>query len=139
MQEATRTVLEVTTLSDDRFEYFDDKAFSWTGILTFYKEPFKNKKGKHFEINILIDRKLESLDIRLLNALGKDWSWGEDRRIKAFKLISFSNEENLIHFTFETIRKSNNHDEIKYFLFDLGSYLNLSNYQIQTLNIKDIS
>jgi hypothetical protein len=121
------------------FKYYSDDDFAWTGILEFYNSaPFENKKGTLFKIEIILDKNspLDREDISILSSLAKSWTWGEDRKIKAFKLFNHKIEENSIVLHYMTIRKSKKHDEIKFFLFDIGSFLNYYNKEIVSIRVE---
>jgi len=126
-------------MTSDSFEYYKDDDFQWTGILEFYKEAsFTNLKGVTFTITLSLIDDLESLDITLLKSFGQSWTWGEDRRIKAFKLLDFKYENKDVIFKLETIRKSKGYDEIKYLLIDLGAYINHIGNKITNIQINQL-
>jgi hypothetical protein len=126
-------------MTNDDFEYFRDEDFQWTGILDLYKGlSFINAKGVNFRIIMQIGGELEELDLYILKSFGQSWTWGEDRRIKAFKLLDFQYINNRLVFDFKTIRKSRNYDEIKYFLFDLGAYIKHEGYEIKVVQITEL-
>jgi hypothetical protein len=125
-------------MTQDNFEYYSDEDFAWTGIHKFYNSAtFENKKGTNFKIEIAIDKNtpLDSDDIFVLRGLAKNWTWGEDRKIKAFNLLNYRIEENIIDLDYMTIRKSKKYDEIKYLLFDIGSFLDLYNKEIVSIRV----
>jgi hypothetical protein len=129
-------------MTKDDFEYYSDDDFAWIGILNFYKSgPFENKKGTIFRIEIELDENtpLDSDDKLVLSSLVKSWTWGEDRKIKAFKLLNHNIEENLIDLNYITIRKSKEFDEIKYFLFDIGSFLSYYDKGIVSITVEKVA
>lgn len=127
-------------MTKDNFEYWSDSFFEYTRVLNFYSNPpFENKKGKKFIINIKLNALLNEDLISCLTDFAKHWTWGEDRFIKAFKLLKEEFEDNRILYIFETVRKSRTHDEIKYFLFDIGGLVHFYNLEIIRIGVKGMS
>ena len=126
-------------MTKDDFDYFTDAQMEWTGILNYYKQPsFENKKGTHFCIEIDLDKEIDSDDKSILTSLGRSWTWGEDRRLKAFKLLDIEIDNRKILYILVTMRKSKKYDEIKYFLYDVGSFLDLCKYKLKNINVNEI-
>ncbi|SFS76721.1 hypothetical protein [Paenibacillus sp. BC26] len=126
-------------MTQDNFDYFTDKEMEWTGILEHYQFPnFKHEKGTIFSIEITTDVNIEGIELIAITSLASGWTWGEDRRIKAFKLLEESVTENRLYFKFRTIRKSKRYDEIKLFLFDLGSVLDLWECKIKSISVEEM-
>lgn len=126
-------------MTKDNFDYYTDKDFEWTGILKYYQSPnFVHKKGTIFTIEIKTHEPLDDIDSNMVSSLASFWTWGEDRRIKAFKLKTHQVADTLIFLEFLTIRKSERYDEIKLFLFDLGSFLELCEYRIEAIKVNEV-
>lgn len=127
-------------MTNDRFNYWKDKDFEYTGVLKFYTPSlFENKKGKEFILRIETNEPMTEDVIELLSGFAKHWTWGEDSFIKAFKLLDETFNDMLISYRLQTIRKSRSHDEIKYFLFDISSLLFYMDYKISGITIKEIN
>jgi hypothetical protein len=45
--------------------------------------------------------------------------------------------DNILTFTFETIRKSKRYDEIKYFLYDVGGILSIEENEITNIVVQE--
>ncbi len=126
-------------MTKDNFDYYTDKEFEWTGILEYYHSPnFIHKKGTIFNMEVKIDKPLDEIDCNMIFSLASSWTWGEDRRIKAFKLKEYQIAGTRIFLEFHTIRKSQRYDEIKYFLFSLGSFLDLCEYRIEAIKVNEV-
>jgi hypothetical protein len=129
-------------MTTDNFDYYSDDDFVWTGINKFYKSaPIVNTKGTIFRIEIDLDKNtlIDSDDKQIISSLATDWTWGEDRKLKAFKLLDHKIEENIINLEYITIRKSKKHDEIKFFLYDIGSFLNYYQKEIVAIRVERIT
>lgn len=123
-------------MTNDRFDYWTDKDFEYTGVLNFYTPSlFENKKGKEFILRIETNKPMTEDVIDLIAGFAKNWTWGEDRYIKAFKLLDETFNDMLISYILQTIRKSRSHDEIKYFLFDVGGLLYYKDNKISGITI----
>ncbi|KQY84187.1 hypothetical protein ASD24_10425 [Paenibacillus sp. Root52] len=123
----------------DDFDYYEDQSFEWNGILNLYtSSEFLNEKGTRFRIHVLMAEDIEESELVLLRAFGQSWTWGEDRRIQAFELLDFQYKDQRIIFDFRTIRKSQRYDEVKYFLFDLGSVMEMSNNKIEEIKVEKL-
>lgn len=126
-------------MTTDNFDYYTDDQFEWTGILNYYQAPnFIHKKGTVFSVEVIVNKEIDESDSNLISGFSKGWTWGEDRRIKAFKMEDPIIVGDRIFLKFLTIRKSKRYDEIKYFLFDLGAFLDLSDYKIIEINVNEI-
>jgi hypothetical protein len=67
------------------------------------------------------------------------WTYGEERYIKPFKLIEVDMKDNSIKVRFETVRKSKKYDEIKLLLIDVVSVLDISGYELNSLQVNPVS
>ncbi|MEY8744355.1 hypothetical protein AB9M62_34085 [Bacillales bacterium AN1005] len=126
-------------MTTDDFDYYTDQSFEWTGILNLYTgSGFLNEKGTTFRIDILLAEDIEESELPILKSFGELWTWGEDRRIKAFKLLDFQYIDKRLIFDFRTIRKSQRYDEIKYFLFDLGAGIEIGGNKIEEIQVREL-
>lgn len=126
-------------MTQDRFEYYSDEDFEWTGILEHYQSPdFIHKKGTKFSIELTVDEQIDEIESFMIISLASHWTWEEDRRIRAFKLEEHRVNGGQIYLLFNTLRKSQRYDEIKYFLFDLGGFLVQCEYKINEIIVKEI-
>ncbi|MCM3175439.1 hypothetical protein [Paenibacillus sp. MER 99-2] len=126
-------------MTSDDFEYYTDKDFEWTGVLNLYLgSEFPNKKGTTFRIDVLIAENIEEPELSILKSFGQSWTWGEDRRIKAFELLEFQYIDKRLIFDFRTMRKSRKYDEIKYFLFDLGAGIEIEGNKIKEIQVREL-
>ena len=123
----------------DDFDYYTDKDFEWTGVINLYTHAgFRNKKGTVFRIDLLVADEIEESELTILKSFGQSWTWGEDRRIKAFELLDFQYINKRLIFDFRTIRKSQRYDEIKYFLFDLGAGIEIGGNKIEEIQVREL-
>jgi len=126
-------------MTRDDFDYYTDQDFEWTGVLNLYTgSGFSNKRGTVFRIDVLIAEDIEESELPLLKSFGQLWTWGENRRIKAFELLDFQYIDKRLVFDFRTIRKSRRYDEIKYFLFDLGSGIEIGGNKIKEIQVREL-
>ncbi|NQX63267.1 hypothetical protein [Paenibacillus qinlingensis] len=126
-------------MSSDDFE-FDFERFAWVGIDRYYTTPtFEHTKGTIFEIELVVNKPFEEVDIQMLPSFMEYWTYGEDKYIKPFKLIEVEMKDNSIKVRFETVRKSKKFDEIKILLIDVVSILDISGYEIYSLKVNAIS
>ncbi|GGH55348.1 hypothetical protein GCM10008014_24880 [Paenibacillus silvae] len=126
-------------MTNDDFDYYNDQDFEWTGVLKLYSgSEFSNQKGTIFRIELLLAEDLEESELSILKSLGQSWTWGEDRRIKAFELLDFQCINKKLVFDFRTIRKSQRYDEIKYFLFDLDAGIESGGNKIEEIQLREL-
>lgn len=111
-----------------------NQDMNWVGVEKYYPGSlFDLKKGTKFSLLLTFQPPLEKEDELLLPSFLSEWTYGEDRFIKPFKLLKCDLELRTVYVEYEIVRKSRNLDEIKLLLLDF-----LAAYEISGNSIVDV-
>lgn len=118
-----------------RDQFIPDPNTNWVNVEKYYSgAPFDLKSGGKFSLMLTFQNQLEKEDEVLLPSFFSEWTYGEDRYIKPFKLLTYSHDIRTVYVEYEIVRKSNNIDEIRLLLIDCLAVYEVSGNPI--LNVK---
>lgn len=74
-------------------QFIPDKNTHWVNVEKYYSgAPFDPKRGGKFSLLLTFQNQFENEDKVLLPSFFSEWTYGEDRYIKPFKLLTYSQD-----------------------------------------------
>lgn len=113
---------------------------NWLGVEQYYPATlFELKKGTRYSLLLTFQNPLEKEDELVLPSFLSNWTYGEDRFIKPFKLLKCDLGLQTVYVEYEIVRKNRNLDEIKLLLIDFLAVYEVSGNPIVDVKVEHIT
>ncbi|MED4780494.1 hypothetical protein [Brevibacillus choshinensis] len=117
-----------------------NQDMNWVDVEKYYPgTPFEIKKGNRFSLLLTFQNPLEKEDELVLPSFLSEWTYGEDRFIKLFKLLKCDMGLRTVYVEYEIVRKNRNLDEIKLLLIDFLAAYEVSGNPIVDVKVEQLA
>lgn len=113
---------------------------NWLGVEQYYPATlFELKKGTRYSLLLTFQNPLEKEDELVLPSFLSNWTYGEDRFIKPFKLLKCDLGLQTVYVEYEIVRNNRNLDEIKLLLIDFLAAYEVAGNPIVDVEVEHIT